>query len=603
MTIRTAVVLAVLLLAGTQPAAAQRPPAEPQAVARDSGSEMDRLRRAGDYERAGDLEAATALVEAVLLDNPTSLTALLAYERLLGVQGRAADVVPAVDRLLEAQPASVLAHTVRLRAIAQVGDDEAVQRVVDAWIRATPGVETPYREAALVWRQRGAVNRALTVLERGRSAVDQDDALALELGDALAEAGDLRRAAGEWARAVGGDGRGLMLVQRRLQERPDGGADAVGYLIEQLNEPPATPGRQRAAALLAIDAGMEERARQLVDILVSGATSPREREQLLVELARRSDAAGLYRLAAWSYTELMEAAAEDGAGLAIRARVAELALLAGDTALAGRVYRELETLAGTGSAQRREAVAARLQSAVRQGERAAAAQGLHAFRAEFPRAPELDELAATLAGRYLEAGDADAALSVLDGVSGPRSAQVRGRIRIRTGDVDGAREALLRAAPYLHGREATETIALAAVLSRVSADGGEFIARAVAANEGERAAIIADAIADTRGMARAERAAVLDFVAGMAEASGMTAEADAIRREIVTRLPRTHEAPAALLALARRSLRRTEPTHTAAAGEEARVLLEKLILEYPRSALAPQARRELERLRAQSSGP
>ncbi|HEX2167166.1 MAG TPA: hypothetical protein VHG09_07990, partial [Longimicrobiales bacterium] len=55
-------------------------------------------------------------------------------------------------------------------------------------------------------------------------------------------------------------------------------------------------------------------------------------------------------------------------------------------------------------------------------------------------------------------------------------------------------------------------------------------------------------------------------------------------------LPRTHEAPSALLTLARQAVRDPE------SEEEARVLLEKLIVEYPRSALAPQARAELQRL-------
>jgi TolA-binding protein len=55
-------------------------------------------------------------------------------------------------------------------------------------------------------------------------------------------------------------------------------------------------------------------------------------------------------------------------------------------------------------------------------------------------------------------------------------------------------------------------------------------------------------------------------------------------------MPHTHEAPAALLTLARRAVGNPEMK------EEARVLLERLIVEYPRSALAPQARTELQRL-------
>jgi hypothetical protein len=567
----------------------------------DTGSELAQLREASEYESAGNLQAAAEIIEGVLRDNPASLTALLAYERLLNVQGRIAEVLPAVDRLLAAHPASVLGHQVRLRVVDRLNDVAGIDATAAAWIRATPTVETPYREAALVWRQRGESARAIAVLEQGRKRIDSADALALELGDAFAAAGDMRRAAAEWARAVGADGRGFLLVQRRLQAQPDAGANAIPLLVEQLGDEPATPGRQRAAALFAIDAGLEPRAHRLASE-ITARSSAQEREQLLIELARRADGAGLYRLAAWSYGELLRGMRQDGAALAVRTRLAELALLAGDTALAHSVYRQLESAAATGSPQRREALALRLHITIRDGELTAAAEQLDTFRVEFPRAPELDETAARLATRYMDAGDVAGAQRVLSGVAGPHASRVRGRLYIRSGDLARAREELMAAAPLLQGREATETIALVALLTRVSPAGGELVARAVAADIDDRYEILGDALAHTAGFSAMERAAVLDFLAGIADASGLPDDADRLRSEIVASLPRSHEAPAAMLALARRSLERShrrERDNT----DEARVLLEKLILEHPRSALAPQARRELERLQSRGSSP
>jgi hypothetical protein len=596
-----------LLLAGgglaAGPAAAQRPDGA-QHTSAAADSEMARLRHAAEQEQAGQLEAATEVVAAVLRDNPTSLTALLTYERLLNVQGRAADVLPAADRLLAEQPASVLAHQVRLRVAARLDDSAAIERAVSAWVQATPQVETPYREAALVWRGRGDGRRALEVLEQGRRRVDRPDALALELGDAWLADGDLRRAAAEWARAVGPEGRGVLLVQRRLQALPDGGAAVIPLLVEQLAGAPRTAGRQRAAVLFAIEAGLEPRAQRLAGELAA-MTPAQEREQVLVELARRADGGGLHRLAAWSYGELLRDVRDPAAGLAIRTRVAELALMAGDTALAADVYRQLEAAAATGSPQRREALALRMQLTMREGDLAQAAAQLDTFRAEFPRAPEVDATAARLSLRLLEQGDVAAAVRVLDGVAGPHAARVRGRIHIRAGNIAAARQELMAAAPMLQGREATETIAMVALLSRISPDGGEFVARAVASEPEERRALLAGAVDATRRLPAPERAAVLEFVAAMADASGMGEEAERIRGEIVARMPRSHEAPAAILALARSSLQRSagDGPGREAAGEEARLLLEKLILEYPRSALAPQARRELEQLQRRSSRP
>jgi hypothetical protein len=61
----------------------------------------------------------------------------------------------------------------------------------------------------------------------------------------------------------------------------------------------------------------------------------------------------------------------------------------------------------------------------------------------------------------------------------------------------------------------------------------------------------------------------------------------------VDEFPQTPEAPAALLSLARSLIDRRAPEG------DVRLLLERMIMEYPRSALVPQARREL----AQLAGP
>jgi hypothetical protein len=560
-----------------------------------AGSEFMRLRDAAQLETAGDLRGAEEIVREVLDANPASLTALLTYERLLNVQGRSAEVLPAADRLLERDPASVVGHQTRLRVHAQLGDVSRVDAAAAAWVRATPSLETPYREAALVWRQLDQVRRAIAILEEGRRRIDRADALALELGDAYAAAGDMPRAAAEWARAVGPDGRGFLLVQRRLQNQPDAGASAIPLLVEQLGGR-SQPGRIRAATLFAIDAGLESRAQSLARELAA-ATRPPEREQLLVELARRADGAGLQRLAAWAYAELLRDVRDPGAGLAIRNRVAELALLTGDTALATATYSDLEAAAAPGSPQRRQAMAVRLQLAARDAALDDVAGQLDAFRSEYPHAPELDAAAALVAERYIDGGDAASAERTLSGVNGPRSALVRARIHIRAGDVERAREQLLIAAPQLQGRDATGTIALAALLSRTSPAGGELVARAVAAGKDERPGIIAGGIEDTRRLRAAERAAVLDFLAGLADDSGLAEDAAALRGEIAAQLPQSHEAAAALLALARRAEQHGE------SADEARVLLERLIVEHPRSTLAPQARRELQRLQDRSTRP
>ncbi|MGH7448735.1 MAG: hypothetical protein ACRELT_14285, partial [Longimicrobiales bacterium] len=363
------------------PAQAQRRAAD-QAAYNHLMSELGRLRQAASLETAGDYGGAERIVAEVLAANPTSLSGLLTLERLLTAQGRTEEILPAVERLLATDPTSVIGHQTRLRVISDLNQPRRMEAAIAEWIEAVPNLETPYREAAIVWRNRAEPARAIALLEQGRKRIDRDDALALELGDAFVDANDMSRAAEEWSRAIGPSGRGLMLVQRRLQMLPDGGARVIPALVERLSAQPSTFARQRAAALLAIEAGLEAAALRAVNAL-SAAAPPEDREALLVELARRADGQDLHTVALAAYRDLLTGAVEGRATLAIRTRIAELALLAGDTVLAAATYRQLENAAAAGSPQRRQAIALRIQLNARDGDTAEAIAEYEAFRSEY----------------------------------------------------------------------------------------------------------------------------------------------------------------------------------------------------------------------------
>ncbi|HEY0306440.1 MAG TPA: tetratricopeptide repeat protein, partial [Longimicrobiales bacterium] len=269
----------------------------------------------------------------------------------------------------------------------------------------------------------------------------------------------------------------------------------------------------------------------------------------------------------------------------------ELALATGDTASAARGFRELEQSFESGSPQRRQATALRIQLLVKEGKLADAASELRTFRDEYAEAPELDATAAMLATGYYEKGDLEAAAAALERVAGPHSNLARGRIALRRGDVSGARAALMASAPSLRGAEATQTLKLATLLGKVSREGGELLGEALAATsagEGKNAVLAVEKRVDA--LPEMERPAILDFAAALADRSQLPLDGERIRRRIVTDFPRSNEAPSALLTLARSLTERGD------AVDEAKTWLEKLIIEYPRSALVPQARQELDRL-------
>jgi tetratricopeptide (TPR) repeat protein len=531
---------------------------------------------------------AARVLNELLAREPASVQALLAYERVLRVQGEVEGLLPALERLLAAEPGSALGHQIRVRILAELDRVAELEGALEDWIRATPRLETPYREAASIWQERGDAGRALRVLEQGRSRLGRADALALELGDAALAQGDIARVVREWDHAVGADGRGFTLVRRRLAALPDGGARVVPGLIAALTSGRSGPARERAAVELAIGVGRGEEAERIAR-RVAEKLKPAERAALLIEVARRAEGARLPRLAYWAYGALLKSRADQP--LAVRGRLGSLALELGDTVAAREHFLVLERAYETGSVERRQAVAVRIELTAQEGRVDAASDELVRFRREFPDAPETDRLAALLAGILLDRGDRAAAERALLGAAGPHSGLARGRIALQSGDLAGARSAFLAAAPRLEGAEATEAIALITLLRRLTPAGGALLARALprvaAADAADGVAILLE---EGTELERRERAALLEYAAGLAEREGLTAEAERIRRTLVTELPEAAEAAAALLALGRSLGARPE------GQEEARAYLERLVLEHPRSALVPQALRELDRL-------
>ena len=571
-------------------------PVEGQGWLRRRGSEeeLKALQEATSFEQAGDFARSDSVLRSILETNPTSLSAIIQLERVLALQGGTDRLLPYVDHLIAADPESAIGHQMRVRAYSMLDRVEEIERAGEAWIAASPKVETPYREIARIWRQRGDLTRAAQVLERGRERIAREDALALELGDLYADAGQPERAIREWQRAIREDGQGFLLVQRRIGAMPDGGAAVVRDLVETLMKRPTTPARMKGAVQLAIDAGLRDEAARMASDVAKQLKGD-ERQAYLVDVARRADGANLSRVAFWAYSELLASGGAPEQQLALRTRVAELALVIGDTARATTAYAELERALAVGSPQRRQALAVRVQLAARNGDLPVALEELEALRSEFPNAPELDATISATASALLEVGRLDDAERLVATADGPRAGLVKGRILIRRGDLARARAALLSVAPGLQGGEATETIQLVTLLGKVSAQGGELITETLGLPAGERAAAIEGLLDRTATLAVAERTAILDFAAAMADRSGLGELAELVRREIITKHPAAHETPAALLALARALGRRDGGT------EEALVLLEKLIIEYPRSALVPQARQELDQLMQRSA--
>lgn len=576
--------MAVALSAAAAPLSAQRQP-------ETDGARQERLlRQVSTLEAAGDLGGAEAIVRALLREDPGAVSVLLALERLLRMQGREMELLPLVRRYLETDPGSAFGHHLLLRSYAAAGQLEEMEKAAEAWMAADGRSETAYREVARIWEDLGELEKARAVLERGRRASGGRDALALELGMVAARLGERDRAVRELDLAIGEDARGLMLVRRQISRLPRAGAEVLEPVVRRLLSSPSTVERRRAAVELAVDAGLEELARRAAEG-VAPDLPQQERAGFFVEVGRRADGAGLLPLAYWAFSSLLPTLEEGSRSLAVRSRLASLALAMGDTALARENYRALEQGYAAGSAERRQATALRIELTAREGRLDEALTDLRTFREAHPEAPELDGLTATVGELLLDAGREAMAGDLLERVGGPRAGLARGRLALVGGDLERAKSELMRAAPALHGAEATETIALLTLLGRLGAEGAAVLAEGMGALASERPSRAVDAlVAGAAGIPPAEGAAILEFAAAVAERQALPSRAEAARRQLVEEHPHAPEVPAALLALARSLAERPE------GHPEARAFLERLILEHPRSALVPQARRELDQL-------
>lgn len=574
----------------------------PSARAQDSDPPMDRrtearlLREATAREAVGDYRGAEHALRMLLDRKATSAGGLFALERVLRAQGRAVETLDAVDAFLEEEPEAPEPNVLKLRLLAEADSLEALKAAGEAWISAAPSSEDAYRQIARTFEGAFGAERALDVLRRGRRALGDSASLAVELGQALIETGEVDEAVREWSLALGSEAARASTVLRRMMALQEARTQVAEGLARRLGTEPTTLARRRAGARLAVAAGLEEAALELARS-VAPELSERARRGFLAELAARAEGSGSEGVALWAYRKAREEVQDPEEARHLDERISRAALSVGDTAVALAARDRLADSHPEGSEQRRRALAAAARLQVGGGDLAGARERLAALRDEYPDARELDELAALLSARLLAREQTEDARVVLEGVEGPRSSLERGYLALGRGDVASALEELSGALSGLEPREATEVIQLLALLERLDEASGELVGRVVALKHAGRVDEALKTLDDGFSSVEPEnRPGLLALGARLAREGSREARAAAFRERLITGFPEAPETPEAMLRQAR---------WHADAGRgpaRARELLERLIVERPESPVVPEARRELERLRRGSAG-
>lgn len=295
-------------------------------------------------------------------------------------------------------------------------------------------------------------------------------------------------------------------------------------------------------------------------------------------------------VALWAYEALREGAANASETRALDQRIAIAALSVGDTVRALEAQQAVADDLSDGNSDRREALAEIIRLEIVRGG-PGTGELLAAFAREFPEAPQLDELRVTLAVQLDAEGDRDGARTLLAGVEGPRSALERGYLYLAAGEVAPARSALQEAVSGVSARVATELITLVDLLDRLEGETlAAFIRSAVLAHLGSIDGALSELEMAIETGPPDERPPLLAMGARIADRGQVPERAADFRVRIIGDHPYASEVPEATLELAR--FKGTTP----AGVDEAIRLLEDLILSQPDGAIAPTARRELQRI-------
>lgn len=513
-------------------------------------------------------DAADAYRES-LRANPASVPAVLGLERVYASLGITDSILPVLERAISVAPRVSALRAAQLRSLRSVGQPERAQEAFERWVRAAPRDPAPYREFARLLLQHNQTDAADSVLQRAQTALGRNDELEVELAQLRAAMGLWVLAAQSWRRAVAVIPHYEQAALFSLTATPPERRDSVRALLAAA---PLRTGPLRVAAALELSWG-----------------APEDGWRLLAPLP--PDSAGL---AAWR--GFAERAEEAHAWLVARdalvaisrvepssetlSRAAAAALAGGDAASAASLGHRV--LAGGDAGAVAEALPLVIRAFGMMG-RASDAQRLYDAYHRSVHDDQQPELTRQLAWAWVRAGDTRRARELLGRDSAP--GEVEAWLALYDGDLSGARAGLTRS----RVESSPQLLIAVALLTRTRATSSPAAGRA----------FLALARGDTAGAASAfelaarelpDAASLMLLNAARLAAVSDVARAVPLWRRIAEEHSDSPEGPEAILEWAR-ALQRS--------GEHATAVerLEHLILTYPRSALLPQARRELEQAR------
>ncbi len=550
-----------------------------------------------ELERAGQYEQAASVYFATLRAEPTNLSALLGLERVLPPLNRLRELLPAAQRAAAASPANVALRGVLLRSYVALNEPDSARVVALRWAAAAPRDEAPYREWAIALEDAHRHGLAREVLLAGRQVLGRPGAFGVELAELSQLSGDWEGAAREWAAALREAPVQLPNAASVLAEAPEPERERIARVLTSggaAGEP--GPLARRLAGELLLGWGQAARAWAVFEPSVTVPSSDASFAlQRFADLAAAHGSPAARRVRALALARYADMAPEPVAARA-RADAARAFIAAGDRAAARDVLERVARDTAAPPDAQQLAQAAVIEALIDEGQLDDAAQQL----ASDTRlsADDRAALRLRLARARIAGGDLDRAGSTVAGDSGVEALALQGWIALYRGRLGEAQRLFRSAGPYAGDRrDATDRSEMVALLQHLSADsspelGGALFLLARGDSAGAIAALrrAADRVGTAGG--GEGRADVLLVAGRVAARLGLEQQQAALTlfTEVVKTGGQGAAAPAAELEWARLLARRQQ-------AADAIQHLEHLILSYPGSAVVPEARRELERVK------
>jgi tetratricopeptide (TPR) repeat protein len=537
-------------------------------------------------QRAMDLENASKYREAVAayreaLSQGAFVAGILGLERSFGSMGQEDSLLPAIDTLLRRLPREPTLRGALLRTLRALGRDAAARRAFDEWRSLDPRDAAPYREYArllLTDRRAEAADSVLKLAVEARGGARE---FATEFAELYSTMGRWDAAASAWREAVSDAPYLDQSAVYSLMGAPAPQRDGVRAALSEVKGMSDTV----VVALARTRAGLELRWgapraawRELRALPASDSTA-----QVWIDFADEAErtggalAARDALVAAWRVRKLP--------ALALRAATAALAGddATGALAITTQVTPELDSA---------QAVDVALPLRVRALVELARPQEAELLIAGYGARVSDNQrrvYARALAWGWIRAGDVARARRAAEQGGGEEEDVVSGWLALFDGDLETARRGLRTAE-----LKSSDVVTALAFISRTRQThtpgiGAAFLAlargdSALASRSFEQAA---EGVPDAAPF-------LLGLAARVASARRDDARAIALWKRLVEQYAAAPEAPEADLEWAR-----TLERHGDRSAATARY--EHLILTWPDSALVPQARQALDRLRALAS--